>query len=406
MLIQENLHLTYCTNIHPGESWPEVWANLKQYLPPLKEKLSPQQAMGIGLRLSDQASRQLLLPGHLNAFKDWLVAQNLYVFTLNGFPFGGFHRQRVKDEVHQPDWTTKLRLDYTLRLFSILKELLPEGIDGGISTSPLSYKHWWQSTDSEENMKLIATQHLLEVVLELIQIKTQSGKILHLDIEPEPDGVLENAQEVLDYFSQYLLPMGKKVLFEKLGLSAEKAQNAILEHIQICYDICHFAIEYEEHAQALAKFKQAGIKIGKFQISSALKADLRTIHKELIFNDLEKFNESTYLHQVIALDAKNQKKQFDDLPSALAEKNTQDWQEWRVHFHVPLFVENFQQLSSTQKDVKEVLAILSNQHYSNHLEVETYTWEVLPADLQVDMLTSIARELAWVKARLNEKPLN
>jgi hypothetical protein len=141
MLINE-YHLTYCTNIHPGESWTETYNNLKQFIPKVKQEVSPDAPFGIGLRLSDKASSSLLEGNNLSVFKGWLEKNHCYVFTLNGFPFGGFHHQSVKDQVHQPDWTTQARLGYTLRLFDILAALLPEGIEGGISTSPLSYKYW------------------------------------------------------------------------------------------------------------------------------------------------------------------------------------------------------------------------------------------------------------------------
>ncbi len=99
-------HLTYCTNIHPGEGWAEVEASLRRHLPPLKARLAPGEAMGVGLRLSDRAARELLAGGDaaLRRFRGWLDAEGFYVFTLNGFPFGGFHGEVVKDRVYAPDW--------------------------------------------------------------------------------------------------------------------------------------------------------------------------------------------------------------------------------------------------------------------------------------------------------------
>lgn len=140
-----DLHLTYCTNIHPGESWAEVVSNLKRYLPQLKTRLSPDHPFGIGLRLADIAARELLTGDNLIQFQTWLQKQDLYVFTLNGFPYGGFHHQVVKDRVYAPDWSTQERLNYTLRLIEILAALLPLDLDGGISTLPISYKPWWHN---------------------------------------------------------------------------------------------------------------------------------------------------------------------------------------------------------------------------------------------------------------------
>ena len=146
---KNDLHLTYCTNIHPGETWTEVAKNLKQYIPQLKTRLSPDKSFGIGLRLADMAARELLDRDNLAQFQTWLQEENLYVFTLNGFPSGGFHHQVVKDKVYAPDWSTSERLDYTLRLIKILTTILPDSLDGGISTLPISYKPWWQNSESK-----------------------------------------------------------------------------------------------------------------------------------------------------------------------------------------------------------------------------------------------------------------
>src|SRR5690606_2033482 len=124
-----------------------------------------------------------------------------YVFTMNGFPFGAFHDTRVKEDVHTPDWTTAERLRYTKRLFDILAQLLPEGIDGGISTSPLGYRYLYNHEETVwRAMRNRATAHMIEVAAYLHQIREEQGKELHLDIEPEPDGVLETGPEFIEWF--------------------------------------------------------------------------------------------------------------------------------------------------------------------------------------------------------------
>ena len=140
-MLRNGYHLTYCTNIHPGESWSKTYHNLKKFIPTIKQEVSPDAHFGIGLSLSDKAHRTLLEGDNLSDIKSWLEGNHCYVFTLNGFPFGDFHHQSVKDRVHQPDWITQARLDYNFRLFDILAGLLPVGVEGGISTSPLSYKY-------------------------------------------------------------------------------------------------------------------------------------------------------------------------------------------------------------------------------------------------------------------------
>jgi len=400
MHLENGYHLTYCTNIHPGETWEEVLHNLKTYLPPLKQQLSPQQPFGIGLRLSCQAARELLQEQALPAFAQWLQDQELYVFTLNGFPYGNFHHQEVKDQVHQPDWTTSERLDYTLDLARVLARLLPEGMEGGISTSPLSYKPWLQDQD-ESKVKAVytsATENLVQLAADLLQLKKETGKIIHIDLEPEPDGLLENTAEVIDYYQQWLLPLGKERLQTQLGLSRKEAQEALLQHLQICYDVCHFALAYERPAQAFSQLKQAGIRIGKIQLSAALKTtlsqDVET--RGEIAETLASLAESTYLHQVVERGEDGRLAHYPDLTFALQHIRKPGAIEWRTHFHVPLFTKQYNQLQSTQEDILEVLELMAQEQITQHLEVETYTWEVLPGELKKDLADSIRRELEWV----------
>lgn len=397
-------HLTYCTNIHPGESWDEVFSNLETHLPGLKAALSPDDAFGVGLRLSDRASRALLEGNRLPRFRAWLDARDLYVFTINGFPYGGFHRQVVKDRVYMPDWRTQERVDYTVRLAHILAALLPDGLDGGISTSPIAYKHWFDGGAYREAFEEGA-RRLADVTAALVRIRERTGRYVHVDIEPEPDCLLETTEETVAFFRDVLLPVGGEHLAAMLGGSLEVAQEHLLAHVNVCYDTCHLAVEYEQPASVVERLRAAGIRIGKVQLSSALKAGLpadpggRTRLRER----LASFAESTYLHQVVERPANGELVHYPDLPQALArddEHGGPDAGEWRIHFHVPVFVGDFSGLSSTQEDLAAALELLAADPFCRHLEIETYTWEVLPPRLKVDVGTSIRREYAWVLDRI------
>ncbi|MBD2440511.1 metabolite traffic protein EboE [Nostoc sp. FACHB-110] len=403
-----NLHLTYCTNIHPGEEWQQVFANLQQYLPPLKAKLSPNKPFGIGLRLAAIAAKELLQKDTLIQFQSWLTQQDLYVFTLNGFPYGQFHRQIVKDQVYAPDWTKQERLEYTLQLTQILAEILPPNIEGSISTLPLSYKPWFDANQFvQASVMNSSSLHIAELVEQMIRIRTEQGKLIHLGLEPEPDGLIENADEVVDYFQKYLLPIARNYLTKQLSISQETAEQYILDHVRVCYDTCHFAVEYEDPILVLKKFQATGIKVSKIQISAALQVNIPkdTQQRQLILEKLQPFAESTYLHQVIARTQNNRLLHYSDLENALPNlKNTTD-EEWRIHFHVPIFVRDYQLLQSTQDDIVNVLNLLQNQHFCNHLEIETYTWEVLPDEMKLDLPASIQREYEWVMNKLLTKQL-
>ena len=399
----KDIHLSYCSNIHAGESWDATFRNLKIYIPEVKKRLAHEGAFGIGLRLSHEASSVLERPERLQEFQDWLKKSNAYVYTLNCFPYGGFHRTKVKEQVHAPDWTTEARLAYTLRCFRILAQLLPEGVEGGISTSPLTYRHWFVS-DLEKNEAFEkATTHLIAVAVELVRLQQETGKFLHLDIEPEPDGLLENSEELIRYFKEWLIPMGKTSLAKQLGITAKAAEQLIKAHLQVCYDVCHFAIGYEKPKEAFKKLKQEGIGIGKIQLSAALKLLIpeSPFERFSIGKRLGEFADTTYLHQVVGRTKEEGLISYPDLPQALAQLgNTQDL-EWRVHFHVPIFLANYGTFQATQEDIVEVLKLVNaNPSITNHLEVETYTWEVLPQDTHLTLGDAISRELAWVKEQL------
>ncbi|MEH2276771.1 MAG: metabolite traffic protein EboE [Nostoc sp.] len=394
-----NFHLTYCSNIHPGESWLEVFANLEKYVPNLKSRLSSTEPFGIGLRLADVATKQLLESENLAQFQDWLTQEDLYVFTLNGFPYGGFHRQVVKDQVYAPDWSTQERVNYTLNLTQILATLLPEGLDGGISTLPLSYKPW--SGEDQATFETVLKKSCLNiasVVTEMIRICEETGKILHIDLEPEPDGLIENTSEVIDFYHNWLLPIGGNFLSEKLNIEQSLAETKLLEHVRVCYDTCHFSVEYEQPQSVFARLQSAGIKIGKIQISAAIKVKIpaEVEKRSLIVERLRPFAESTYLHQVIERRSDGTLNHYPDLITALPNLEKSLAEEWRTHFHVPIFIHDYQILQSTQDDIATVLHLLKTNNACQHLEIETYTWDVLPSEMKIDLLTSIQREYEWV----------
>ncbi|ASZ09771.1 metabolite traffic protein EboE [Chitinophaga pendula] len=393
-------HLTYCTNIHSGENWDDHFRQLQLHLPAIKAAVSPDKPMGIGLRVANKASLELSKEDQLLDFKHWLKQQDCYVFTMNGFPYGSFHDTVVKDQVHTPDWTQADRVAYTIRLFRLLAALLPEGIEGGISTSPLTYKPWFSRCEEERNSATeTATLNILSVVEQLVRIQRAGGPVMHLDIEPEPDGLLENTQEYIDWYTGALLPAGIPFLQDKFEVDAATAATLIRTHVQLCYDVCHFALEYETPQHVLDQLVQYDLKVGKLQISAALRAEIPgdTTARQQVLDAFALFNEPVYLHQVIARQPEGQT-HYPDLPQAL--EAAAPATEWRSHFHVPVFLDQYGLLGSTRQDIETVLTLQRQQPFTAHLEVETYTWDVLPADLKLPIGESIARELNWVKQQL------
>jgi sugar phosphate isomerase/epimerase len=389
-------HLTYCTNIHPGNGWSEVEANIRRFGPALKRRLSPARPFGLGLRLSARDARELLEASRLSDFRAFLDAEGLYVALINGFPHGSFHRTAVKADVYAPDWRDDERVRYTLDLVRILGALLPDGLDGGVSTAPLSYKPWVARLDAQSSTTFVS--NVVRIADALVRLRKEHRKLVHLDIEPEPDCLIERSDELVDFFVQHLLPEGGPVLAASLGCSVEEACAHLREHVRICFDCCHFAVEFEDPGAALERLETAGIKVGRVQLSSALTVTFPEddAAAAMVTERLQRFADSTYLHQVIERRNGHELRHFADLDEALRAGRPSAGVEWRIHFHVPLFAASYDGLGSTQEYVRTILTTAAQTRFTGHFEIETYTWEVLPAGLKIDLLESIGREYEWV----------
>ena len=394
---EHSRHLTYCMNVHPGLSLDDVEANLATYLPPLKQRFAGDRPFGVGLRLAGEASREALEGERAHRLRAWLEEQGLYVFTMNGFPYGPFHGEAVKGNVHAPDWRDEERVAYTMRLIDIMAILLPDDVaDGSISTSPFTYKPW-VNVDDPALWELFVT-NTVRVAEHLARTRQETGKLIHVDLEPEPDGLLGDGEELIRFFEEWLLPVGTPQLAARLGTDDATARNLLLEHIRVCFDTCHVAVGYEDPRALLDRFDALGIRVGKIQVSSALKVALPpdAAKREAISRDLAAFDEPVYLHQVIQRNRDGLLTRYADLPDALPSIGDPEAQEWRIHFHVPVFLDQYESFSSTQGTITDTLALLADRGFTNHLEIETYTWDVLPADLKGELPAMISRELEWV----------
>jgi hypothetical protein len=389
MLLNHGIHLGYCTNIHRGETWEETWRGLKEYTLRVKERVCGGKPYGIGLRLSEQAARELSAPGKIAEFKDWLEANHCYVFTINGFPYGSFHGTRVKEQVFKPDWTSKARLEYTNLLFDILAQLLPPGVSGSVSTLPGSHKTF--GVGAEELGAIFENLRLCREHIETVS--TTTGHDLHLGLEPEPLGLFETSGETLKFFGLYFdrHPQDKD-FFKYVGLN---------------YDTCHLAIEYETPKRALSRITGAGIRLSKLHFSSALKL---APAPEMVAK-LRAFDEPVYFHQVIASYGPTEPlRRFKDLPDALAfaQTNPKDLgEEWRVHFHIPLHAQPTDGFDSTRDHILGAMDWLAqNPAKCQHIEMETYTWEVLPPEMRAgDVVDQLVKEYDWTLAEMRERQL-
>jgi hypothetical protein len=368
-------HLAYCTNIHRGETWAEIFAALKTHTLAVRDRVSPGQSYAIGLRLGDQAARALSEPFNLREFQRWLERENCYVFTVNGFPYGRFHGTRVKEQVYLPDWSMPERLEYTNRLFDLVAQIVPAGVEGSVSTLPVSFKEF--ATDQPR--LAAARANLWQCIAHIEQTSRRSGKTLHLGLEPEPLCCLETTEETVRFF--------EAMRQDRPG------DDRVNSFLGVNYDCCHLAVEFEEAQTALARLAAAGIKISKAHLSNALRVRPSLEAREA----LRAFADGVYLHQVVAQSQDGQLTRYKDLPLALERASAGD-REWRVHFHVPLHSKPTGLFGSTADHLHGVLDYLAEHPRTcGHFEMETYTWEVLPPGLKSsDVTGQLALEYQWV----------
>ncbi|MFO7902256.1 MAG: metabolite traffic protein EboE [Pirellulaceae bacterium] len=379
--------LAYCTNVHAGGDLARVWGNLERYCLAVKARFAPDRPMGVGLWLPAPTAKKLLEPGRLAGFADWLASRELIPFTLNGFPYGDFHESQVKHRVYHPTSFDSDRLEYTRDLARILHAILPETISGSISTLPIA---WGTPAPSSEQLAMAARQ-LIQMANHLAELEEESGRLITLCLEPEPGCVLQCGGDIVWFFDEYL----------GTGEHAERCQR----YIRVCHDICHAAVMFEDQQAVLEQYSQRGISVGKVQVSSAIEADFdlaEASERAAILDALTPFAESRYLHQTtIRSHADAPLRFFDDLPAALtvAQQDTYHVHgQWRVHFHVPVYLKQLGRLATTQTEIRQCLHAIERQSEPPHFEVETYAWGVLPPALQcAEVADGIAREMSWLQ---------
>jgi len=382
MELTSGLHLAYCTNIHRGESWPETLAALERHTLAVRERVCPGRPYAIGLRLSADAARTLYDRAERLAFARWLDRHQCYVFTINGFPYGRFHGTRVKEQVFQPDWSTTARVEYTRALFEILADLLPPGLSGSVSTVPGSHKELIR--DAQHRADILT--NIRDMGEWLARLADSRRLDLHLGLEPEPLGYIENTPETLAFFAQ-------------LGNS-----EPVRRCLGINYDTCHLALQYEDPARALTALTDAGIRLSKLHLSSAL--GLRPVPEALA--RLRHFQDDVYFHQVIIRRDDGTLLRHRDLPDALTStQKPSAGDEWRVHFHIPLHAPPDEIFANTVPHLTGALDHLAARPgLCQHLEMETYTWEVLPPHLRAASVEDqLEKEYAWTLTELQRRGL-
>jgi len=362
------VHLAYCTNVHPAEELDGVLAQLAAYAEPVRSRLGVSR-LGVGLWLSADLAAALARDADaVRRLRTGLVDRGLEVVTFNGFPYRGFHDPVVKYAVYTPDWTHPDRLEYTVNLATVLASLLPEDVEhGSISSLPLAWRTPWDRTRADA-----ARRQLDELAKRLAGVAAETGRSIRVGLEPEPGCIVESTMDAVTHLS---------------GVDAD--------WLGICLDACHLAVGFEQPDEAQARLSSAGLPVVKLQASCALEAAAPD------HDELASFVEPRFLHQTRDRAGGG----VDDLDAALAGGLTADLP-WRVHFHVPVHADPAGSLASTRPELRATFdALLAGPRaITHHVEVETYTWQVLPAEQRprtdADLVEGLAKELDWTRGEL------
>jgi hypothetical protein len=389
-------HLTYSTLVHPGDTWDEMRHSLETYVPEVKRRFSPDAPMGVSLRISNASAQRLIADPDEQAWvKAFLEANDMYVYTVNAFPYGPFKGQVVKEQVYEPDWTTEERTQYTMNVATILSRITGSDVEPTIQTAPLAFKP--KVTDDQYVDRF--TDNLLRVVAFLMNLEKETGRRVKVAVEPEPYCFLETIDETVAYFNERIYTTASALRVAELsGQPLAEVFQGIRRYLGVVFDICHQSVEFEDITDDLKSLVEAGIPIYKLQEASAL--NVPQVTPEIV-NELKRYTGTIYLSQTTEL-RNGVITRYLNLEDAIAAYEADPGpRSWRTHFHVPVFLDDLGPFKTTRDGIDAALAVHARTPLSTHLEIETYTWDVLPDHLKTGDITEyVVRELEYVRDEL------
>ncbi len=391
-------HLTYSTLVHPGDTWEEMWHSLITYVPRVKARVSPNAPFGVSLRLSASSADTLIKsPEERAKLKSFLDDNDLYLYTVNAFPYGPFKNTIVKEQVFEPDWRGQPRALYTENVAEILAEVGSQHVNPSIQSPPLGFKARVTGNDVVEAY----AANIRQLAVFLHRLRERTGRTVTLALEPEPFCFLETTPETVHFFTKVLRSDASlKALATTLGVNDDQAREILRRHIGTVYDICHQAVEYEDVSASLQSLVDNDIPVFKLQEAAAVRIPQVSAAS---VKALREYVDSIYLTQTFERrDGKLNR--FLNLQDAFAafKKDPDGQREWRTHFHVPIFLEDLgQHFKTTRFAIEEALAFHKRTPLSGQLEIETYTWDVLPDHLKTgDIVDYVVMEIEWVRSQL------
>jgi hypothetical protein len=368
--------------------------SLMTYAPLVKARVSPDEPYAVSLRLSASLAQSLTDdPGERERLRAWLDDNDMYVYTVNAFPYGLFRGPVVMEQVYEPDWSGPDRVRYTCQVADILAEVTPPHVSASIQTSPLAFRPKVVTAADRAGL----TENVLSVVAHLVDLERRTGRRIKLALEPEPACFLETTAETVEWFREDVWSTsGTETLCRLTGLPVSEAVGLVRRHLGVVFDICHQSVQFEDIAQSLRLLTDAGVPVFKLQAANALRvADVTASTVDA----LETFTDTIYLSQTTER-RDGQLTRFLTLADAITAWRADPAggpREWRTHFHVPIFLDDLDGLSTTRSGILSALEVHAATPVSDHLEIETYTWDVLPAHLKNgDIVDYVSRELEWI----------
>lgn len=385
-------HITYCSNIFHEKSTQKLLFKLMEYVSFIRTNLKKKK-FGLGLCLSNNILKNLSKKKNLKYLNEWMQKNNLYISSINGFVYTNFHQKNIKEKIYYPDWSTKKRFNYTKNIIEFIKKNETKINDISISTSPVSFKKWVKKHD-QKYILFYSSISFVKLLKVMIIIKNNTHKHIHLDIEPEPACLIESIKDFIDFYFEWV----KKNANYYLKNTYPRINYHTKQHINLCYDICHFSVNYEKHEDVIKIIKEKKIKIGKVQISSAIeiasdKNNLINLKKELKF-----LTTSQFLHQNTTIDVNNNIVNKNTDIEILLNSNFLNTKT-RIHCHMPIYLDTYKEkLNTTQKDTKNALTHIMRYLNVKHLELESYTYDMI---LKKEKFQSILKEylllINWIK---------
>jgi hypothetical protein len=373
--------------------------SLITFVPEVKKRFSPNAPMGVSLRLANASVEELLAkPEERTWLKKFLEDNNLYVYTVNAFPYGPFKGEIVKERVYEPDWTTEARTKYTMHIADILAEVTSQPVEPTIQTAPLAYRPKANTPEFLANFN----ENIYRVIAHLMNLEKRTGRRVKLAVEPEPYCFLETIPETVQWFNEKIYSLAAAERIAKLsGEPLSEVFGATRRYLGVVLDICHQSVAFESIADDIDQLSQAGIPIFKLQEAAALRVD--QVDAEIV-TELKKYTGTIYLSQTTEL-RNGVITRYLNLEDAIAAWESDPGpREWRTHFHVPVFLQDLGPFQTTRSGIDDALRIHARTPLSTHLEIETYTWDVLPEHLKTGDITEyVVRELEYVRDELHRQ---